>query len=119
MAAALPVLVYVITGVVFSPWSEERQLAQTEARISEVTGTLKWQEEWPSLRAQRDRLKSTIDSKTRRFGGVLAAVASAVGLAVAFGFGRLIAVDSSTLLGLRYGGAACLALGLAALVGMV
>jgi hypothetical protein len=115
---AMPVLVYAATAVMVSPSSVEKQLAKTEARISEISGTLQWQQEWPVLKAERARLKTLLDDTKERFSHAILAACVLCGLAGLIAAAILKPRAAKILRGLRYGGILCMLLAVLALFGI-
>jgi hypothetical protein len=118
VAIAMPVLVFAATVAMVSPSSVEKQLAKTEARISEISGTLHWQEEWPILQTERARLRTLVDDTKERFNHALLAACVLIGLAGLIAAATLRPRAPTITRGLRYGGILCILLAAVALFGI-
>ena len=118
VALALPLLICIGAAVIFSSVSVESKLAKIEARIYEVTGTLQWQEEWPTLKAEKERLHALADVRKKQFRIALIA-ASFLGGIGALGIATKLKVRApSAAKGLFFGGCLCFLQGVVALLGV-
>jgi len=107
VALAIPLLIYIGAAVIFSSVSVESKLAKIEARIYEVSGTLQWQEEWPTLKAEQERLHALADVRKKQFRIALIA-ASFLGGIGALGIAtKLKEWAPSAAKGLFFGGCLC------------
>jgi hypothetical protein len=113
-----PFILYAGTASMFSPAMLEAKLAKVESSVSEIAGTLRWQEEWPILKAEQDRLQLQIDATKKQFRIALLASSFASSVAAFFVSGPL--TRKKPLVGrcLYYGGWLCLLQGTAVLLGV-
>lgn len=117
-ALALPLLIYIGAAIIFSSISVESKLAKIEEIIYEVSGTLQWQEEGPTLEAEQARLQALADVRKKQFRTSLIA-ASFLGGIGAFGIAiKLKERASSAARGLFFGGFLCFLQGVVALLGV-
>jgi len=108
LAILLPLIIHAGTIEVFGPASATEQLAQVEARLSEVQGTLRWENESPGLMAERERLRILVDKHKYR-SNVALTVASVLGGVVGLSMGAIFRKRAPAIAkGLIYGGGLCL-----------
>lgn len=118
VALALPLLICIGAAVIFSSASVESKLAKIEARIYEVTGTLQWQDEWPALNAEQERLHALADVRKKQFRIALIAASFLGGIGSLSIATKLKERDSSAAKGLFYGGCLCFLQGVVVLSGV-
>lgn len=118
VALFLPLLIYSGAAATFSPASVELKLAKTEVRISEVTGTLRWQEEWPTLKAEQERLRALVDVTKEQFWIALIAASLLGGIGALSLAAKLKGSTPVVAKGLFYGGWLCLLQGVLVLLGV-
>ena len=118
VALALPLIICIGAAVIFSPVSVESRLAKIEARISEVSGTLRWQEEWPILKAEQEGLHALADVRKKQFRIALIAASFLSGIGALSIAAKLKERASSVAKGLFYGGCLCFLQGVVVLVGV-
>lgn len=117
-ALASPLLIYIGAAIIFSPVSVESKLAKIEERIYEVSGTLQWQEEWPTLEAEQERLQALADVRKKQFPIALIAVSFLGGIG-SFGIAaKLKKPAPSAARGLFFGGCLCFLQGVVILLGV-
>lgn len=114
----LPLLLYSGVAAIFSPASVELKLAKTEVRISEVAGTLRWQDEWPPLKAERERLRALVDVTKEQFRIALIAASLLGGIGALSMAAKLKGSTPVVTKSLFYGGWLCLLQGVLVLLGV-
>ncbi|HEX6829439.1 MAG TPA: hypothetical protein VF104_10730 [Burkholderiales bacterium] len=111
IAIVLPIAICAGTIEMFGSASTKLQLAKTEARISDVQGTLRWQEESLALKAEQERLRALVEAQ-RNQSIVALGMASLVGGVAGLGIGAIVRRRNPAIAkGLIFGGGLCIVQG--------